>query len=80
MEKKKDVIEVLHEKDLKNFLMELNKYNEFENKKIFCRFCREPITYENIYGIFLINGETEFICDKESCYAKFLIYNEDNNV
>ena len=72
-EKSKDIIEVLHEKDLQEFLIELNKFEDFQNGMILCKFCKEKISKENIYGIFLVSGKSEFICDKKLCHEKYLL-------
>ena len=79
MEKKKDIIEALHEKDLKAFLLELEKFDDFQNGLILCKICNELISKKNIYGIYLIQGESEFICDKESCYEKYLLTQKGEN-
>lgn len=69
----KDIIDVLHEKDLKSFLEDIGKYNEFINNKIQCIFCNDPVNYNNIYGFFFKGDEIEFICTKEICYNEYRI-------
>ena len=80
MNEKKDTIEVLHEKDLGQFLKELEIYDDFINKKIMCKYCNNSITNENLCGIFLLGEEIEFICNKKLCYNKFLQLKEENGI
>lgn len=69
----RDIIEVLHEKDLKQLLEELGKYNDFENDRLLCKFCKESVSMNNIYGIFIIENDIELVCDNDLCYNKYLI-------
>lgn len=78
MEKKKDIIEVLHEKDLPTLLEVYKKNKDFQNQKIFCKFCNEPITLENIYGIYINKETLEFLCNKDFCYNKSLFIEEED--
>lgn len=68
----RDIIEVLHEKDLKQLLEELGKYNDFENDRLLCKFCKESVSMNNIYGIFIIENDIELVCDNDLCYNKYL--------
>jgi len=74
----RDIIEVLHEKDLKQFLEELGKYNDFENDRLLCKFCKESVSMNNIYGIFIIENDIELVCDNDMCYNKYLIERGEN--
>jgi len=75
MKIKKDIIDVLHEKDLKAFLEDIGKYNEFINNKIQCMYCNDSVNYNNIFGFSLKREKIEFVCSKESCYNKYRIFN-----
>lgn len=79
MEKKKDIIEVLHEKDLPTLLEEYEKIEDFQNHKIFCKFCDELITLENIYGIYINKDNLEFLCSKDVCYNQSLMIEEEED-
>lgn len=76
MEKKKDIIEVLHEKDLPTLLGEYGKIKDFNNQKINCKFCDDTITLENIYGVYINRDNLEFLCNKDLCYNKSLLIKE----
>lgn len=73
-----DTIEVMHERDLKNLLEEFGKYNDFKNNKLLCRFCKNSISMNNIYGILITESDIEFFCDDEFCYKKYLIETGEN--
>ena len=77
MEKKKDIIEVLHEKDLPNLLEEYGKFKDFQNQNIFCSSCNEPITLENIYGIYVNKESLDFLCNKDLCYNRSSLIEEE---
>lgn len=77
MKKTKDIIDVIHQKDLIDFLTNLDLYENFTHKQILCKFCNEPITRENICAIFYTETKIEFVCDKELCYDKILIFQEE---
>ncbi len=77
MEKKRDIIEVLHENDLPNLLVEFEMIKDFQNQNILCKFCNEPITLENIYGIYINKETLEFLCNKDLCYNKSLLIEEE---
>ena len=74
MKKNKSIIDVLHEKDLEEFLVNLDLYSNFENKLINCIYCNNPIGLENLCAIMIIKGQIEFVCNSDSCYEKFLIH------
>ena len=78
MNGKRDIIEVLHERDLKELLEELGKYEDFENNKLLCKFCKDSVSLNNIYGVFLIENGIELVCDKDLCYRKYLIEKGEN--
>lgn len=78
MEKKKDIIEVLHEKDLPTLLEEYEKIKDFHNQKIMCKFCDETITLENLYGLYINKDTLEFLCNKDLCYNKNLLIKEED--
>jgi len=79
MNQKKETLNVLHERDLKEFLINSNLYEDIEKKRILCKFCKKPVSLDNIYAIVIIDDIFEFVCDKESCYNKFQFFNEGKN-
>jgi len=67
---------VIHEKDLKEFLITLGLYNEFNLELLNCKYCNTPINSDNICAIKIKNEQIEFICKSDSCYKEFLIHKE----
>ena len=76
MKKTKDVIEVLHEKDLEQFLIEYDLFEDFQKKSLTCKICENPITSNNICALKLTGEKLEFICNNKSCYESFLHFQE----
>jgi len=79
MKQKKETLNVLHEKDLKQFLINFNLYNDLQEKKILCKYCQNPIFLDNICAIILSKEKIEFVCDKESCYRGHIFFQEREN-
>jgi len=77
MNQKKETLNVLHEKDLKQFLINFNLYDDFQEKKILCKYCENPVSLDNICAIILIKGKIDFVCDKEQCYYRHLYFHEE---
>jgi len=80
MVKNKDIIDVIHEKDLEEFLTNTSLYEDFKKEKINCRYCEKTIYQHNICGIFINMGEIKFICNDESCYEKLISYHGGENI
>ncbi len=78
MEKKKDIIEVLHEKDLPTLLEEYDKLKDFNSQNIKCKFCDRTITLENVYGLYLNKDTLDLFCNKDLCYNKSLLIKEED--
>lgn len=76
--KKKKIIDAIHEKDLKEFLINVGLYTEFNLELLNCKYCSSPINSDNICAIKIKNEQIEFICKSDSCYEKFLIQREED--
>lgn len=74
MVKNKDIIDVIHEKDLKEFIKNIGLYEDFKNNDIKCKFCQKLISKDSICAILINEGNVDFICNYESCYDKLLIH------
>ena len=66
MEKKK--LNVVYERDIKEFLKSIGILQDIEDKKIKCKFCGELITIENIAAVFPENNEIFACRSKLDCY------------
>lgn len=81
MKKNKKIIDVIHEKDLEEFLNNLELYNNFKSGLINCKYCNKPVHLDNICAIHIKKGQIEFICSIDPCYEKFLMHQKgDVNV
>ena len=80
MVKNKEIIDVIHEKDLEEFLTNTNLSEDFKKEKINCKYCQKTINLQNICGIIINKGEIKFICNDESCYEKLISYHEGENI
>jgi len=77
MEKEKIKMNTVLENDIDKILNTFNLKDDFYNKKIKCKFCKEIITMDNIYSFLPESGSINLICDKESCISELLIYIEN---
>jgi len=75
MSKKKDIIEAIHEEDLKELLINFDLYDKFQESRVKCKYCSSLININNISAIIIDEGHLEFICNNENCYEK-LNYSE----
>ncbi|MBL7086097.1 MAG: hypothetical protein ISS28_03195 [Candidatus Cloacimonetes bacterium] len=67
LKKEKVKIDLLFEKDLKDFLERFKLYDRFVNGKISCEKCSKIITYDNLGILKFENGKIIFICDDPKC-------------
>jgi len=74
LKKNKNVIEAIHERDLKEFLINLDLYTNFKKRLIKCIYCDDPVQSDNICVIHIKNGKLEFVCSNDSCYEKFIMH------
>lgn len=78
MNRKKETLNVIHEKDIKEFLIRNNLYDDFLKMRILCKYCKNPILLDNLCAIILSKEKIEFVCNKEQCYYKKLsLYEEE---
>jgi len=64
-------IYAVHDRDLKQFLTELNLLDKVLKAEIKCPECDCVITLENIGFIAFSKGEAKICCDKLECFYKF---------
>lgn len=63
----KEEVSVVHDDDLENFLNSLGVFQKFQQGKIKCKFCKTPITFENLHSIFPQSGVIKIVCDNLDC-------------
>jgi len=64
-------IYAVHDRDLKQFLIELKLLDRITKGKIKCSECDCTITLENIGSITIFKGEAKVCCDDIKCFYKF---------
>jgi len=64
-------IYAVHDRDLKQFLTELNLLDKITNGEIKCPECNRIITLENIGFIAIFKGEAKVCCGDIECFYKF---------
>ena len=70
MEKEKSF--AVHERDLEEFLKNLEIYDELIQGEFECFNCKEKITLENLQSVFPLKGEIQICCTKLDCFQKAL--------
>jgi len=60
-------IRASNRKDLQNILAEFGMEEEIEKGKMTCRYCAEPITWENLGGYIIENTRPVLFCDLLEC-------------
>lgn len=68
--KKRLKIKMVHEDDLKEYLVSLGVYQDVLDKKVHCNFCGNVITLKNLEVIFPEEGKIYFICSKTQCVSR----------
>jgi hypothetical protein len=63
-------IYAVHDRDLKQFLAELNLLDKVLKREIKCPECDRVITLENIGFITFSKGEVKICCDDIECFYK----------
>lgn len=56
--------------DFITFLKQSDLYSKFQEGKLLCSFCNEPITLENIFAV-INNDGIKFCCNKSNCMELF---------
>ena len=64
-------IYAVHDRDLKQFLIDLNLIDKITKGEIKCPECNCTITLENIGFITIFKGEVKVCCDNIECFYNF---------
>ena len=67
--KDKKEIEAIYNQDLPKLLKNLGIADAFNDGKIYCMYCGEVITLENIGAILTLKGEVNFCCSDLLCLS-----------
>ena len=63
-------IYAIHDRDLQDFLAELDLLEKVQHGRIKCPECECTITLENVGFISMFKGEVKVCCDKLECFYK----------
>lgn len=63
----KEKVNVVHDEDLEHFLDSLGILKKFKNGDLKCKFCRIPVTFENLHSLFPQSGQVKVVCDNRDC-------------
>jgi hypothetical protein len=67
----KEIIKIVHYKEVKNFLKSIISLEEFKGE-IICHFCGTKITAKNFKALTRKSGKILFCCDNPKCYIAFV--------
>lgn len=65
-------VRAMHQRDLKDFLINLGILDRINNQEYKCVCCHNVITVEHVGTISKLEGKIVICCDKPICLAKFL--------
>ena len=63
----KEKINAIHDDDLEQYLENLGIFSKFQQGELKCKFCREPITFDNLHSLFPQSGDIKIVCTKPDC-------------
>jgi len=70
IDEKKEVIKVIHYKEVHNFFKSIECEEKLE-KDLICHICKKKITEQNFKATIRWMGKLLFCCDKHECYRVF---------
>jgi len=73
-------LNVVHDKELVNFLIKIGVWEKIQNKKKYCKFCKEIITFDNLHSVFPKSGEINIVCSKTECIKQLLEYIQTKDI
>ena len=65
--KKKIQIPAVHDKDLRTILDKFGLSEKIDKKMIKCHNCSRDITWDNLFGIRIIDNVAILFCDEPEC-------------
>ena len=69
-----DTLRVVHDNELLALLEKLHIKQDIEYQKIKCKFCREIITFNNLYSLFSESKTVKVVCDNPECIKQLMSY------
>lgn len=63
-------IPAINDDDFKKIIKKYGLLEKFESGTLKCALCENFVTYDNLYGIILIDDTPQLICDSNECNEK----------
>ncbi|MFC6999759.1 hypothetical protein [Rufibacter roseus] len=68
--KQKIQLPAIHDKDLRKVLDKFGLSNLIDDGKANCHSCSKQITFDNLYGLKVLNQNIIIFCDEPECIDK----------
>jgi hypothetical protein len=73
----KQSLRAVHDDNLEAFLKGLGIYGDFVHNKLFCTFCKDTITWDNLHSIFPDSGAIKCSCSRPDCVKLLLAWMDE---
>lgn len=70
-------LKTIHDDQLKQLLESLGLTARFNEGKLTCSFCRDPISWDNLVAIFPDSGAIKVVCQRMECLEALAAKIED---
>ncbi|MBF6613844.1 MAG: hypothetical protein IVW55_12020 [Chloroflexi bacterium] len=72
MEAERTSVKAVYDDDLVALLRALDVYGDFTAHRLRCAFCRDTITWDNLYALYPDSGAVKCCCSKPDCVEGLL--------
>lgn len=70
----RETVSAVHDDNLEVFLRHLGVYDDVIHGRSKCKFCGNPVNYDQIATVFADSGSIKLVCNKPECIAKLSEY------
>ncbi len=74
---KNDELKAVYSTDLDVFLERIGKKHAFDTSTLFCRYCKDVISKENLYAFIPVDRDIQLCCNRPECIDSLI--EEANN-
>jgi hypothetical protein len=67
-------LHAVHDDDLGDVLRGLGLLEKFEAGHLKCRFCGDPVGWNNLHSLFPDSGDIKVVCNKSGCPEALLVH------
>ena len=68
----KDLLRAVDDDGLRPLLEQLGVLDQVVEATVTCKFCREPVSFDNLAAIFPESNEVKFVCSEPDCIDALL--------